>query len=103
MPSRSGSGTLPVVPFKICNPRTKFARRSLQERTDKQAESKEQLSIPQYQPGDQVFVHRPCTVADGPNHKRIRPRRDPFSVRSQLSPVFIVLQETATLRKRLLI
>ena len=36
-----------------------IARRSLQERTDKQAESNEKLSIPQHQPGDQVFSAPP--------------------------------------------
>ena len=50
----SGSGTRAA-----CSRRTvgnlqlayEIARHSLQERTDKQAESKEKLSIPQYQPG----------------------------------------------------
>ena len=64
-----------------------IARRNLQERADKQSESNEKLSIPQYQPGDQVLVHRPYTVADGPNPKIISPWRGPYTVRSQLSPV----------------
>ena len=64
-----------------------IARRNLQERADKQSESNEKLSIPQYQPGDQVLVHRPHTVADGPNPKLISPCRGPFTVRLQLSPV----------------
>ena len=31
-------------------------------------------------------MHRPYTVADGPNPTLISPRRDPFTARSQLSP-----------------
>ena len=50
-----------------------IARRESQERADKQSESNEKLSIPQYQPGDHVSVHRPYTVADGPNPKLISP------------------------------
>ena len=46
-----------------------IASRNLQERTDKQAESKEIVSFPHSQPGYQVLIHRPCTVADGLNPK----------------------------------
>ena len=49
-----------------------IARRNLQERAEKQAESNENLSFPQCQPGDQVLVHRPYTVADGPNPKLVK-------------------------------
>ena len=59
-----------------------IARRNLQERADKQSEFDEKLSIPHYQPGDQVLVHRPCTVADGPNPELTSPWRGPFTVRS---------------------
>ena len=68
----SGSGTRPV-----CSRRTvenlkiayEIVRHNLQERTDKQAESEEKLSIPHYQPGCHVLIHRP--VADGPNPKNL--------------------------------
>ena len=76
VPCTSGSGTR-----LDCSRRTvenlqlayELARRNLQERADKQSESNEKLSIPQYQPGDQVLVHRPYTVADGPNPKLVVP------------------------------
>ena len=64
-----------------------IARRNLKERTNKQAESNEKLTFPQFKPGEQVLVHRPATVTDGPNPKLISPWHGPFTVRSQLSPV----------------
>jgi len=90
VPCTSGSGTrLEYSRRTIENLQLAYeiARRNLQERTDKQTETNEKLSFPQYQQGDQVFVHRPYTVADGPNPKLISPWRGPFTVRSQLSPV----------------
>lgn len=62
-------------------------RRNLKERTDKQAVSNEKLTFPQFKPGEQVLVHRPATVTDGPNPKLISPWHGPFTVRSQVSPV----------------
>ena len=64
-----------------------IARRNLQERAGKQSKFNEQLSTPEYQPRDQVLVHRPYTVADGLNPKLIIPWRGPFTVPSLLSPV----------------
>ena len=79
VPSTSGSGTrleYSRLTVEILQLAYEIARRNLQEeRTDEQIESSEKLSIPQYQPGDevlaQVSVHRPYTVADGPNSKLI--------------------------------
>ena len=90
VPCTSGSGTR-----LDCSRRTvenlqlayEIARRNLQERADKQSESNETLSIPQYQPGDRVLVHRPYTVDDGPNPKLTSPWRGSFAGRSQSSPV----------------
>ena len=48
-----------------------IVRHNLQERTDKQAESNEKLSIPHHQPGYHVLIHRP--VADRPNPKLCSP------------------------------
>jgi len=64
-----------------------MARRNLQERSDKQADSNEKLAVPQFEPGEQVLVHRPHTVTDGPNPKLISPWHGPFTVRSKVSPV----------------
>ena len=64
-----------------------LARRNLKERTDKQADSNEKLSVPQFKPGEQVLVHRPHTVTDGPNPKLLSPWHGPFTIRSKLSPV----------------
>ena len=64
-----------------------IARRSLRERTEKQAKLNAKLTFPSFQPGDGVLVHRPYTIADGPNPKLISPWRGPFVVRLRLSPV----------------
>ena len=64
-----------------------IVRRNMKERTDKQAESNEKLTVPQFEPGEQVLVHRPHTVTDGPNPKLISPWHGPFTVRSKVSPV----------------
>ena len=76
-----------------------IARRNLQERAEKQAESNENLSFPQCQPGDQVLVHRPYTVGDGLNPELISPWRGPFTVRSQLSPVIYRVARDGELTK----
>ena len=90
MPSTSGSGArLEYSRRTVENLQLAYEivrRRRLQERADKQAESNEKLSIPQNQPGDQALVHRPHTIADGPNPKLISPWCGPFTVRSKLSP-----------------
>ena len=73
------TGLLPCRTVENLQLACEIARRNLQERADKQSESNEKLSIPQYQPlpGDHVLVHRPYTVADGPTPL--------FAVRSLLS------------------
>ena len=48
-----------------------MARRNLQERAGKQADSNEKLTVPQFKPGEQVLVHRPHTVTDGSNPKPV--------------------------------
>ena len=91
VPSTSGSGTRLEYSrrtVEYVQLAYEIARRNLQERADKKAESNEKFSIPQYQPGDQVLlVHRPNTVADGPNPKNISSSRGPSTLCSQLSPV----------------
>ena len=90
VPCTSGSGTrLEYSRRTVENLQLAYeiAPRNLRERADKQQESNEKLSFLQYKTGDQVLVHRPYTVGDGPNPKLISPWRGPFTVRSQLSPV----------------
>lgn len=48
-------------------------RRNLSERASKQADSNEKLIVPQFVPGEQVLVHSPHSVTDGPNPKLISP------------------------------
>lgn len=64
-----------------------LARRNLKERTDRQAVENEKLSFPSFKSGDQVLIHRPYNVTDGPNPKLSSPWHGPYTVRSQLSPV----------------
>ena len=90
MPSTSGSETQLEYSRRTVEKSQvayEIARGTFQDCAEKQAESNEKLSIPLCQPGEQVLVHRPDTVADGPNPKLISPWRGPFTVRSQLSPV----------------
>ena len=65
VPCTSGSGTrLNYSRRTVENLQLAYeiARRNLQERANKQSESNEKLLIPQYQPGDQVLVHRPYLI-----------------------------------------
>ena len=50
-----------------------ISRRNLTERADKRAESNEELSFPQYKPGDQVLVHRPIPLLMDPTPNLLVP------------------------------
>lgn len=64
-----------------------LARRSLKERTDKQAVGNDELFFPGFKSDYQVLIRRPYNEADGPNPKLSSPWQRPHTVREHLSPV----------------
>lgn len=76
-----------TTPVKLSTPCNEFDRRNLEKRADKQAGENEKPSFPSFKPGDQVVIHRPYHETDGSNPKLNSPWHDPYSVRTQLSPV----------------
>ena len=79
---------IPVEPLKICNSRTKLPVAIYRSVPTSSQNLMRNCRFRNISPGTkQVLVHRPYTVADGPNPKLICPWRGPYTVRSLSSPV----------------